>query len=119
LITDGINNVRDSEFAAELAELQAISPVFAIGIGAAVSPTQLNAIASDLEGIQTAFFYAQFTGQNIVQPLMLNMALYADSLHTPQVTPIPEPQTYAMLLAGLALLGFQARRRKNLRSAAA
>ncbi|MFZ5524384.1 MAG: choice-of-anchor N protein [Pseudomonadota bacterium] len=30
------------------------------------------------------------------------------------VSPIPEPQTYAMLLAGLGLIGFMARRRKNL-----
>jgi len=29
------------------------------------------------------------------------------------VTPIPEPETYAMLLAGLGLLGFVARRRKQ------
>jgi PEP-CTERM motif len=29
-----------------------------------------------------------------------------------EVTPIPEPETYAMLLAGLGLLGFVARRRK-------
>jgi len=29
--------------------------------------------------------------------------------------PIPEPQTYAMMLAGLALLGFRARRRSKLR----
>lgn len=28
------------------------------------------------------------------------------------VTPVPEPETYGMLLAGLALLGFMARRRK-------
>jgi hypothetical protein len=34
------------------------------------------------------------------------------------VTPIPEPETYAMLLAGLALLGF-ATRRKNRTIAAA
>ena len=27
--------------------------------------------------------------------------------------PIPEPETYAMLLAGLGLLGFIARRRKT------
>lgn len=33
-------------------------------------------------------------------------------------TPVPEPETYAMLLAGLALLGFTARRRK-LKAAAA
>ena len=28
------------------------------------------------------------------------------------LSPIPEPETYAMLLAGLGLLGFHARRRK-------
>ena len=31
------------------------------------------------------------------------------------VTNVPEPQTYALLLAGLALLGFAARRRRNLK----
>lgn len=33
--------------------------------------------------------------------------------------PIPEPEVYAMLLAGLGLLGVEARRRKNLQRAAA
>lgn len=32
---------------------------------------------------------------------------------TARVTPIPEPETYAMLLAGLGLLGFVARRRRR------
>lgn len=36
---------------------------------------------------------------------------------TPHVTPIPEPETYAMLLAGLGLMGFVARRRRKERSA--
>lgn len=35
---------------------------------------------------------------------------YGGSLN---VTPVPEPETYAMLLAGLGLMGFTARRRKN------
>lgn len=31
------------------------------------------------------------------------------------VTPVPEAETYAMMLAGLGLLGFMARRKKNVR----
>jgi len=30
-----------------------------------------------------------------------------------QVTPVPEPETYALMLGGLALVGFSARRRKT------
>ena len=33
---------------------------------------------------------------------------------SPIVAAIPEPETYTMLLAGLGLLGFMARRRKNI-----
>ncbi|MDO8990638.1 MAG: FxDxF family PEP-CTERM protein [Sideroxyarcus sp.] len=33
--------------------------------------------------------------------------------YTPVVTPVPEPETYAMLLVGLGLLGFSARRKSN------
>lgn len=42
-----------------------------------------------------------------------------DQLALSVTTPIPEPETYAMLLAGLGLLGFAARRRKRPVSATA
>ncbi len=35
-----------------------------------------------------------------------------DILHGGDIAPIPEPETYAMLLAGLGALTFAARRRK-------
>jgi len=35
------------------------------------------------------------------------------------VTPVPEPEAYAMLMAGLGLLGFIARRRRKSLNAAA
>ncbi len=37
--------------------------------------------------------------------------IYIDNINFDQVTAVPEPETYAMLLAGLGLLGFMARRR--------
>jgi hypothetical protein len=33
--------------------------------------------------------------------------------YTPITSPVPEPETYAMIIAGLALIGFTARRRKQ------
>lgn len=44
-----------------------------------------------------------------------NETMHQDQLY---MAPIPEPETYAMLLAGLGLLGFAARRRKQKLAAA-
>lgn len=46
-----------------------------------------------------------------------NLASLSPGL-TPVSAPVPEPETYAMLLAGLGLLGFTARQRKQEESAA-
>lgn len=49
---------------------------------------------------------------NVQHPLSGNDALVKiTALH--EVTPVPEPETYAMMLAGLGLVGFMARRRKT------
>ena len=37
---------------------------------------------------------------------------YAKVTYTYETLPVPEPETYAMLLAGLGLVGFIARKRK-------
>jgi hypothetical protein len=44
--------------------------------------------------------------------------VFFDGLQVQAVAPIPEPETYAMLLAGLGLLGFETRRRRKLQPAA-
>jgi hypothetical protein len=111
VFTDGQNNVRDSEFAAQLAHLQSLGPIFAIGLGDSVPTSFIELIASDIAGIQTSFFTGFFASP--VPAVTSSLGLYAASLNASPVTPIPEPETYAMLLAGLALLGVAMRRRNN------
>lgn len=66
------------------------------GIATAVNVTIENIlIASSLNAASAAFIEKKFAGLEIV------------------TTPVPEPQTYALFLAGLGLVGFMARRRMN------
>ena len=74
---------------------------------------------------ETVQWYSNFRNPtNFVTP---EFALHVQSIgsngssgwYIPTVTPIPEPETYALMLAGLGLLGFHARRRKQKEAAAA
>ena len=54
--------------------------------------------------------------QNILAAYVVNGLGYAfiekkEAFLTVGVTPVPEPETYAMMLAGLVAIGFLARRR--------
>ena len=53
---------------------------------------------------------AYSTGSNTAYGSIQTQIEYASN---PDVTPVPEPETYALLLAGLGVMGFVARRRKS------
>ena len=45
-------------------------------------------------------------------PDFSNLTLFVRDIRTPTVPAIPEPETYALMMAGLATLGLVARRRR-------
>ncbi len=76
--------------------------------------------------VQPYFYLTETVHSGVINPNMMQMELlngfygaqllgnsiHAWAVHNGDVaSPIPEPQTYAMLLTGLGLLGFLARRR--------
>jgi hypothetical protein len=81
--------------------------VWGDGLGAdALAQTWLNNLGNATPTLEL-YIWQQNTA-NSTQDL----AVFAPS-------PVPEPETYAMLLAGLGLLGFMAKRRKQKEAAAA
>jgi hypothetical protein len=71
----------------------------------------------EIENLATSFFFSHpGGGAQFSFELALNDAHTALTL---TVAPIPEPQTYALLLLGLALLTFEMRRRSKLQHTAA
>lgn len=66
-----------------------------------------------------SFFYIGASYDGIAQHSILNLH-YFDSINgdnsgsiLANVTSVPEPETYALMLAGLGIVGFTARRKKN------
>ena len=65
---------------------------------------QLESVHAYQEGVELAAADFTILSQN-------NQANFADFAHV--MVPVPEPETYAMMLAGLGLLGLAQRRRKQ------
>jgi probable HAF family extracellular repeat protein len=72
--------------------------------------TDLNSLVE----LQNGTFLADATGINDRGQIIANASDGHAYLLTPLLTPVPEPETYAMLLAGLALMGLIVRRRRLL-----
>ena len=78
--------------------------------------TNINFASST--GDQSYSQYVQFTGLNgaMITSLSFNNLPAQDAFESANfsiTTPVPEPETYALLLAGLGAVAFVARRRRN------
>lgn len=83
---------------------------------ASVTVDGINFPIADPSGPSPFSFVANglsFTGNDLVVTIQRNNAWVFLSEVEFNAAPIPEPETYAMLLAGLGLLGFVARRRQQ------
>jgi len=73
--------------------------------------TAVGNTVSGNEGNGVIQFNGSLTSITWTNPLFENW--YGFTVGAPVVAAIPEPETYALLIAGLALLGARARRRRN------
>ena len=88
------------------------SSVYPSGSSAHFSITLDNVAAgSNTVGMSSYFGWSTPSGQSYVSNQYGNYTTFVAQAASPMAA-VPEPETYAMLVAGLGLLGFMARRRK-------
>ena len=75
--------------------------------------TSWQTFSASLQNVGAGLHTLSFVGTNLNRAA--DTSVFVDNVKM-SVTPVPEPETYAMLLAGLGLMGGVARRRKAARS---
>jgi PEP-CTERM motif-containing protein len=89
-----------------------------LGIGAAYAQNTTTAGNPAQRGPHDSFFYGPLSGaprgEALGDPLNTNKIGRPKANHS-AVTPVPEPDQWAMMLAGLALVGFIVKRRNGVR----
>src|SRR5665647_1693864 len=73
-----------------------------------------STVATTVTGLNTNSATMDFAGQTVPGYYSLRLVGHNANRYSGSIaTPVPEPEMFAMMLAGLGLLGFSARRRNN------
>jgi len=109
----GSNSLNSSAFQLALWELAKDDGVLTTGVVHTTDSTEASVITAASSMINNAqhgvagtnhYSFSLYTNNNNQDFLVATLS---------SVTPVPEPESYAMLLAGLGLIGFTARRRRT------
>ncbi|HEX4332422.1 MAG TPA: PEPxxWA-CTERM sorting domain-containing protein [Usitatibacter sp.] len=93
-------------------QIQTLSLAIAIAAAATTAVAQTNPLSRGASAQHDSFYYSAIKSENTISsPLgsTMNQVTRPGPNFGP-VTPVPEPSEWAMLLAGLALVGFIVRR---------
>lgn len=92
-------------------QLQTLSIAMAIAAAATGASAQTNPLARGTTAQHDSFYYSAIKSENTISsPLATGNQISRPTASFGPVTPVPEPSEWAMLLAGLALVGFIVRR---------
>ena len=86
-----------------------------LGLGAASAQSTSHAGNPAARGAHDSFFYGPLNGKPQGDALSADLIKRPKGNNNNIVTPVPEPSQWAMMLAGLALVGVIVKRRNNAR----
>jgi hypothetical protein len=112
-----LTTVNVTSFTESLYRTTAASPYTAVGATSPLSSTYLvsNTTPTSWNNLAAGTYTLQYSGMLVQATTFLGKTVPTIGSYTSVVTltPVPEPETYALLLSGLGLLGFMARRKKS------